>query len=71
MKREALMVIESAHPWKVLPREARQIQLDLAGQVVIKNRLSAVRHVAGVDLSVKEGVARAAIVVLRLCLIHI
>lgn len=65
MKREALMVIESAHPWKVLPRKARQIQLDLASQVVIEKRLSAVRHVAGVDLSVKKGVARAAIVVLR------
>ena len=59
------MVIESVHPWKVLPREARQIQLDLARQVVIKNQLSVVRYVAGVDLSVKEGVARAAIVVLR------
>ena len=39
------MVIESAHPWKVLPRKARQIQLDLASQVVIEKRLSAVRHV--------------------------
>ena len=58
------MVIETAHPWKVLPREAWQIQLDLVCRVVLKNRLSAVGQVAGVDRSVMEGVARAAIVVL-------
>ena len=58
------MVIESVHPWKVLSREARQIQLDLVCRVVLKNRLSAVGQVAGVDRSVMEGVARAAIVVL-------
>jgi deoxyribonuclease V len=65
VERETLMVIETAHSWKVLPRKARQIQLDLARRVVIKNRFFAVRRVAGVDLSVKEGVGRSAIVVLR------
>ena len=58
------MVIETAHPWKVLPREAWQIQLDLVHRVALKNRLSAVGQVAVVDRSVTEGVARAAIVVL-------
>ena len=64
MKRESLIVIETACPWKVLPREAWKIQLDLVRRVVIKQRLSAVRQVAGVDLSVMEGVTRAPTVVL-------
>ena len=64
MKRESLIVIETACPWKVLPREAWKIQLDLVRRVVIKNRLSAVRQVASVDLSVMQGVARATTVVL-------
>ena len=64
MKRESLIVIETTHPWKVLSREAWKIELDLVRRVVIKQRLSAVRQVAGVDLSVMEGVTRAPTVVL-------
>ena len=65
MKRESLIVIETAYPWKVLPREAWKIQLDLVRRVVIKNRLSAVRQVASVDLSVMQGVALATTAVLH------
>jgi deoxyribonuclease V len=53
-----------AHRWDVTPVEARAIQERLRGCVSPRNIRRAVRHVAGVDISVKNGRARAAVVVL-------
>jgi deoxyribonuclease V len=52
------------HSWDVTPANARTIQERLRCRVSSRNVRGAVRHVAGVDISVKDGQARAAIVVL-------
>ncbi len=54
-----------SHPWSVSPREAAVIQAGLRDRVEATDRLAAVRLVAGVDVGIQGGVARAAIVVLR------
>lgn len=53
-----------AHRWDVTPAEARAIQERLRGRVSRRNSRRTVRHVAGVDISVKHDRARAAMVVL-------
>jgi deoxyribonuclease V len=58
------MHVHDLHPWDVTPAEAIRLQEALAGQVVVENRLVEVRAVAGVDVAVEDGVARAAVVVL-------
>ena len=61
-----IMHIPHLHDWTVTPREAIALQKQLAGQLVLDRPLdlSAIRHVAGVDVSVREGLSRAAVVVL-------
>lgn len=53
-----------SHRWDVSPQEAFELQRELAGQVERQPRLGPVRRVAGVDVSVRDDVARAAVVVL-------
>jgi len=59
--------MDLSHDWSVTPAEAREIQERLRGRVRQRNgpELKNVQHVAGVDISVKEGRATAAIPVLR------
>jgi deoxyribonuclease V len=61
------VTIHELHSWDMLPGEAIQLQRDLAAQVITDQPLplTAVRLVAGVDVSVKDNVSRAAVVVLR------
>jgi len=60
--------VEPLHGWHVSTAEAREIQLRLAVQVSRINAVNNPKFVAGVDLSPpdKEGIARGAVVVLRL-----
>lgn len=54
------------HPWNVTPAEARAIQEALRGRVICRDapQLRTLRHVAGVDVSVRSQQATAAVVVL-------
>lgn len=54
------------HPWNVTPAEARAIQETLRSKVRAKNAttLRRVKHVAGVDISIRDDRAIAAVVVL-------
>lgn len=52
------------HSWDVSPAEAMAIQRDLLDAVCTEDLLGAVQTVAGVDVGLRQGVARAAIVVL-------
>jgi deoxyribonuclease V len=54
------------HPWALSPAGATALQRELAGRVVTTRPLDldGVRLVAGVDVSVKEGISRAAVAVL-------
>ena len=54
------------HAWDVTPEEARAIQQELRGEVIVEDRLGEVRTVAGVDVGFEEHgtVTRAAVVVL-------
>lgn len=56
--------IVHAHPWEVSPNEAMAIQRELRRWVVQESALNVVRTVGGVDVSVNEDVAQAAVVVL-------
>ena len=60
------MKINKLHRWDVSLKQAREIQLSLAGKVVTKNEGINLRLVAGVDISSpdSQGVARGAVVVL-------
>ena len=60
------MQIKHLHDWNVSPDEAVQIQKDYAARVVHDRPLAidAIKQVAGVDVSVKGGLSRAAVVVL-------
>lgn len=61
------VTIHELHPWDVPPDEAIRLQRRLAAQVIADQPLplGAIRLVAGVDVSVKDDVSRAAVVVLR------
>jgi deoxyribonuclease V len=54
------------HSWNVTPTEARAIQDQLRGQIRAKNpaSLKRIKHVAGIDISIRNEQAIAAIVVL-------
>lgn len=54
------------HPWNVTPAEARQIQQQLRSKVSAKNgrELRRIRYVAGVDCSLRDNLATAAIPIL-------
>ena len=61
------MKIPPTHRWDVNVRQAMQIQRELAGQVIVQDRLGDVRCVAGVDVGFEgdeNSIARAAVVVL-------
>jgi deoxyribonuclease V len=53
-----------SHPWVLSPKEAFALQSRLATQVEQQRRLGQVYRVAGIDVSVRNDVARAAVVVL-------
>ncbi len=52
------------HPWNVSPAEARALQERLRARVRVEPLTGPVRWVAGVDVSVKGGMGRAAVVLL-------
>lgn len=54
------------HAWNVTPASAKAIQERFRARVSRRKFRGKVRHVGGVDVSIKDGRARAAIVVLRL-----
>jgi deoxyribonuclease V len=60
------MHFQRLHQWDVTPRQAAQLQRELAALVIHDTPLdlARVRHVAGVDVSVKNNVSQAAVVVL-------
>jgi deoxyribonuclease V len=53
-----------SHRWDLSPEEAFAVQRTLAAKVERQPRLGPVKRVAGVDVSVRDEVARAAVVVL-------
>jgi deoxyribonuclease V len=53
-----------SHPWDVSPAEAREVQNRLRERVSVRPVAHQPQVVAGVDVSVKGGVARAAVVLL-------
>jgi deoxyribonuclease V len=54
------------HEWRLTPEEAIALQRELAGRIVLEDRLGEVRLVAGVDMAINEehDMARAAVVLL-------
>lgn len=52
------------HLWDLSPREARTLQIELAGKVVQTPLTQPVSTVAGVDVGIRHGTATAAVVVL-------
>ncbi len=56
----------SRHPWQVTPAEAAAIQAGLAPLVEREDRFGEVRAVAGIDVSVRDGLAVAAVVLVAL-----
>ena len=62
------MHIEPLHAWDLSPKRAIALQRELAARLICDRRLrlDAVKLVAGVDVSVKRGLTRAAVAVMRL-----
>lgn len=60
------MNVPHLHDWNLTPTAAIELQRELVAQVRMEPALdlSTVRHVAGVDVSVKDNVSQAAVVVL-------
>jgi len=60
------MELRDLHPWDVSPKEAIEIQRELASQVVCRGRLTHARRVAGVDIALDKARGRGigAVVVL-------
>ncbi|HZR43998.1 MAG TPA: deoxyribonuclease V [Ktedonobacteraceae bacterium] len=54
------------HRWDLKPQEAIALQQELAGRIILEDRLGEVRYVAGVDMAINEEneMARAAVVLL-------
>lgn len=61
------MHINHRHDWNVSPQEAIALQKTLASEVISNKPIdiASVKLVAGVDVSVKENVSQAAVVILR------
>lgn len=61
------MNIVHRHDWNLTPEQAVALQKQMAAEVISDQplNLSAIRLVAGVDVSVRENVSQAAVVVLR------
>lgn len=57
--------LQFEHPWDVSPDEAKQIQRRLASEVAETPLPESVETVAGVDVSVRDDTAQAAVAVLR------
>ena len=53
------------HRWDISPREAIALQRELVSRIIQKDVLPKITTVAGIDVGVKGGVARAAVVVMR------
>ena len=62
-----IVKIRSLHGWQISVAEAKQIQLELAGQISHQTETIKPRFVAGVDISAPDsrGIARAAVVILN------
>jgi deoxyribonuclease V len=62
------MKLSISHRWDLSPTEARALQSELAARVIAQTTFdpAAVHTVAGVDVSIRGDMARAAVVVLRL-----
>lgn len=60
------MELHSAHPWRVTPAQAIEIQESLRARVIVTDALGPVTTVAGVDVGLLDGTARAAVAVLDL-----
>lgn len=60
--------IKQLHDWDVTPSQAIGLQKELASQVVLRDELGSIQHVAGVDVGFEQGgaITRAAVAVLRL-----
>lgn len=60
------MKIKHLHNWNLDPKEAIQLQKDLASQIIIDEELDLnnIKTIAGVDVSVKNNVSQAAVVIL-------
>lgn len=56
---------KSHHPWNVTPAQARDIQNSLRSKVRCRGSLSSPHYVAGVDISIRDNRAIAAIPVFR------
>ncbi|MEM6529291.1 MAG: endonuclease V, partial [Chloroflexota bacterium] len=67
------MEINHLHGWNVTSKEAVQIQKDLASTVIHDTPLdiAAVKYLAGVDVSVKNNISQAAVVVLTYPELHV
>ncbi len=59
------MIQRELHAWELSPKEAIRLQRELSHRLVLSWGGREVTSVAGVDVSVKDGLSRAAIVVLR------
>ncbi len=61
------MHIHHRHDWNVSPQEAIELQKTLASEVINNQPIdiTSVKLVAGVDVSVKDNVSQAAVVILR------
>ncbi|PJF22647.1 MAG: deoxyribonuclease V [Phototrophicales bacterium] len=61
------MNITTLHQWAISPKQAVQLQKTLASKIIDNTPLHThdIQYVAGVDVSVKNNISRAAVVVLR------
>lgn len=60
------MLINNLHTWSLPPQEAIKIQRSLAGQILLKQKISSIQYVAGADISYnrKSNIFYAAVIVL-------
>ena len=58
-------MFDTLDAWNVTPKEAVALQKQLAQKVVRQNQFDPVRLVAGIDMSIRNEVGRAAVVVFR------
>jgi len=61
-----VLVPTRPHPWDLSPREGISLQRELARHIDLTDRHGPLKTVAGIDVGIKDGLARAAVVVLRL-----
>ncbi len=64
-------LLHHAHLWNVSPKEAVAIQRELAGKVRIEPLEGEIRHIAGVDVSVRGNRVQTAIVVLNMTTLEV